>query len=515
MVDLPLRDFHNFSSKEVQQLLHNKFVVILGDSIHRTIYKDLVRFLQDDGLLTFPELIVKGAVDFWNDQRVEGGKQHQETDYQEVRQYRTDHHLVRAYFITRIYSRYMESILDDFKAGPSPDLVILNSCIWDLNRYLDWTSNEHPLKKAFREYRQNLRTLFQKLHDILPSSCLIIWDTVPPIAPEIKIKKMKNEATPVDVLRANFDSATLACCYKLDVLDLNFCFRFLEQHRADDGVHWNAWVHRCITKLLLTHVADAWGVELVKKRPRNGITWNGNAAYWHRSPRYWPRPLLPRSPLYPHPQPTFPNGQPMVQFNFSQDLSFQHDNISDWGPSSGFYNFEDDHEPPACQEEVQHGNFHGPIDAMPNGVLGIPPPPVELVPNEGWGHPSLPVDHMPNGGWRDNPPLPVDNMPNGGWRDNPPLSVDVAPNEGFLPPIPVELVPNGGWGQPPLPVDGTPNGGWRGRPPFRHRSPRGFRSRRRNGRVMHQRRFYTEHYRPYGYPPNGPGGYPPFQDPSY
>lgn len=69
---------------------------------------------------------------------MEGGqldKLHNGTRYREVRQYRTGHHLVRFYFLTRIYSDYLESILADFQAGPQPDLVIINSCIWDVSRY--------------------------------------------------------------------------------------------------------------------------------------------------------------------------------------------------------------------------------------------------------------------------------------------------------------------------------------------------------------------------------------------
>uniref|UniRef100_A0ACB8E9I0 Uncharacterized protein n=1 Tax=Sphaerodactylus townsendi TaxID=933632 RepID=A0ACB8E9I0_9SAUR len=46
----------NFQSKEVQQLLHNKFVVILGDSIQRSVYKDLIRLLQNDSLLSSSQM---------------------------------------------------------------------------------------------------------------------------------------------------------------------------------------------------------------------------------------------------------------------------------------------------------------------------------------------------------------------------------------------------------------------------------------------------------------------------
>lgn len=57
------------------------------------------------------------------------------TAYKEVRQYRMDHHLIRFYFVTRVFSRYMESILTDFETGMKPDLVIVNSCVWDISRW--------------------------------------------------------------------------------------------------------------------------------------------------------------------------------------------------------------------------------------------------------------------------------------------------------------------------------------------------------------------------------------------
>lgn len=63
------------------------------------------------------------------------GQMNNGTAYREVRQYRTDHHLIRFYFVTKVFSRYMDSILADFEQGIKPDLVIVNSCVWDISRY--------------------------------------------------------------------------------------------------------------------------------------------------------------------------------------------------------------------------------------------------------------------------------------------------------------------------------------------------------------------------------------------
>ncbi|XP_066488928.1 PC-esterase domain-containing protein 1B-like [Tiliqua scincoides] len=301
---IPLGNIYHFTPEEARQLLHNKFVVILGDSIHRAIYKDMIYFLQKKKMLTNKQLKLK-TESFANDRLVEGGERHNKTSYCEARQYRTDHHLVRYYFLTRIYSAYVESILSDFKAGPPPDVVILNSCLWDLNRYNDGVSKEGHLEKAFREYWQNLHTLLGKLKEILPPDCLVIWNTAMPLGQKVQRAYlepgMTNQATPTDILKANFYSATLACCYEFDVLDLHYSFRFLRSKLDTDGVHWDSWVHRYITNLLLTHMANAWGVEPEKKMMIQGLDWNGNVADQSSSP--WPLVSLPHlRPRRPPPQ---------------------------------------------------------------------------------------------------------------------------------------------------------------------------------------------------------------------
>lgn len=80
---------------------------------------------------------------FEQDCLVEGGclsQMNNGTEYREVRQFQSDHHLVRFYFVTRIYSRYMQSILEDFRHGLKPDVIIVNSCVWDISRWVGWVT---------------------------------------------------------------------------------------------------------------------------------------------------------------------------------------------------------------------------------------------------------------------------------------------------------------------------------------------------------------------------------------
>lgn len=81
--------------------------------------------------------VVKGEFSFECDSLVEGGRlgpMTNGTEYREVRQYRSDHHLLRFYFLTQIYSPYMESILEDLSQGLKPDFIIISSCAWDITR---------------------------------------------------------------------------------------------------------------------------------------------------------------------------------------------------------------------------------------------------------------------------------------------------------------------------------------------------------------------------------------------
>ncbi|XP_008852711.1 PC-esterase domain-containing protein 1A isoform X1 [Nannospalax galili] len=289
----------HFQASEVQQLLHNKFVVILGDSIQRAVYKDLVLLLQKDTLLTAAQLKAKGELSFEQDQLVAGGQLgelHNGTQYREVRQFcsGSGHHLVRFYFLTRVYSEYLEDVLEELKYGPAPDLVIINSCLWDLSRYG---------RCSMERYRENLERVFVRMDQVLPDSCLLVWNMAMPLGERVTGGFLLPELQPLavslrqDVVEGNFYSATLAGDHCFDVLDLHFHFRHAVRHRHRDGVHWDQHAHRHLSHLLLTHVADAWGVELPKhNHPPGSIM-----AYFHICIMYQKDPWIEDWPETDHP----------------------------------------------------------------------------------------------------------------------------------------------------------------------------------------------------------------------
>lgn len=80
---------------------------------------------------------MQGELNFKGDRLLHGGQfgeMHNGVNYQEVREFKTRKHWVKFYFITRIFGDYMKEVLQELKAGPKPDVIIVNSGIWDVNR---------------------------------------------------------------------------------------------------------------------------------------------------------------------------------------------------------------------------------------------------------------------------------------------------------------------------------------------------------------------------------------------
>ncbi|KAG8547442.1 hypothetical protein GDO81_028330 [Engystomops pustulosus] len=459
----------HFRSAEVRQLLHNKFVVVLGDSIQRSVYKDLVKLLRTDDFLTEKQLEKRGEMSFENDTLVEGGsleQMHNGTTYREVRQYRTGHHLVRFYFLTRVYSTYLESVLSDFQRGPQPDLVIVNSCIWDVNRYHD-----HHLEA----YKTNLDISFQRLKEVLSPQCLIIWTMTMPVGfrdneiPENIIHNLQ-----MDMVEGNFFSATLADFHKLDVLDMHYHFRYDLRLRCRDAVHWDQLAHRKYSQILLTHIAQAWGVEIPKGNMLEGLLGvpgytsfeesNDNGvtedSYVNDSPllsanitpRYYTPPRALGMPGY-------------TSFEESNDngVSGSSDGA---GPSHSFTpgdNLYQGPEHPPTQERkgpalLPHPSGHPPSPPFADRKFLLPLPPMNFsplspfvpYPQEDWNSKMMPNrEPTPRGDWNLLRPRGDWNhpRPRGEWNHQP-LRGDWN-----------HLMPRGEWNHPP------PRGDWEHPPP--------------------------------------------------
>jgi len=251
-----------FVSEDAQSLLKHKFVIFIGDSVIRGMYKDLVKLLQTNELLADQQLKTKGEFYFENDQLLDGGQKgimSNETSYTEIRQYKTATHWIKFYFITRCYSDMIKSIAKEIEDSYSkPDVMLMNSGVWDLTRY---GPNSIP------DYKINLRSGLKTFAKVLPCKSLFIWVTTLPLSkdikggfviPEIEVGKSKLRE---DVLEANVYACQVVKELQLDLIDLHYYFTQQIQRRVKDGIHWDPTAHRRITNLILHHIADGWDFE--------------------------------------------------------------------------------------------------------------------------------------------------------------------------------------------------------------------------------------------------------------
>ncbi|XP_060073002.1 PC-esterase domain-containing protein 1A-like [Ylistrum balloti] len=261
-----------FQSKDAYAILKNKFVVMIGSSVQRSIYKDLVLLLQKNSYLNDRQLRAKGEMNFAADQLLLGGKKggmNNGIHYREVRQYKTDYHLVRFYFVTRCFNNYVNSIFTELKEEPRPDVVIVNSCLWDISRYGD---------NYVSAYKANLEKLCICMKDCLTEKCLCLWNTTLPVSRNAKggfivpeVEHMMNSLQ-LEILEANFVARQIVASHGLDVIDLHHFLRYHLHRRAEDGIHWDMTAHRRITNLLLSHITEALGEKFPNQTENNKVT---------------------------------------------------------------------------------------------------------------------------------------------------------------------------------------------------------------------------------------------------
>ncbi|XP_071523539.1 uncharacterized protein [Panulirus ornatus] len=169
-----------FTIGDARHLLKKKFVLMLGDSNMRSIYRDLIYLLAEGGI-TPAHFFRKGGErkqSYCGDTVVDISKHDTAgRNYFEIREYKDEDLMVRFHFITRVYSQAVQQELSAIEDGlvPIPHVVIINSCLWDITRW-----------GAMREdnYKEEMVDLFQHLRRSLPDDTLIMWTSTLPVATE-------------------------------------------------------------------------------------------------------------------------------------------------------------------------------------------------------------------------------------------------------------------------------------------------------------------------------------------
>lgn len=143
------------------------------------------------------------------------------------------------------FTNYLKSLEE------APDVIIINSCLWDLTRW-------GP--KGVEEYKINVDKTFKFLREQFGESLRLIWLTsLPPSNTGkgllTKDVEFMRSLLPFHILEANNYAATVARSYNVDVLDLHYHMRSVTFERCKDGIHWSPLGVRYITNLVLTHIS--------------------------------------------------------------------------------------------------------------------------------------------------------------------------------------------------------------------------------------------------------------------
>lgn len=250
-----------FLQEDAKRFFRGKKVIFLGSSVMRNIYQDFL-YLLEKGELTPNSLLKKKGVQiqsFVGDQLVAGtGELMRGRNYREIREYRGSkgsmaNFMYATYvFLTKCFSRELEDFIVSFeKKHGSPDLILILSSLWDINR---WGPDGVP------NYIQNCRKVLGLVKKTFSSSkTQLIWLTSPPIFSDIyggfmvEGLEFAKRSMRFNVMEGNNMVAHTTAAFGFDVVDLHYWMTHQIHKRMPDGVHWSQEAVRLQLNIILTH----------------------------------------------------------------------------------------------------------------------------------------------------------------------------------------------------------------------------------------------------------------------
>uniref|UniRef100_A0A0P4VW82 Uncharacterized protein n=1 Tax=Scylla olivacea TaxID=85551 RepID=A0A0P4VW82_SCYOL len=252
-----------FSMNDARNLLKDKFVLLIGDSNMRGIYKDLLCLLHQ-GVITPEKILRRGSegVPQYGDEIIDIANLRIGRSYFEVRQCKRKELWVRFIFVTQVAAPTLMKELKSIEEGklPPPDIVIVNSCLWDITR---WGPEQED------QYKQNVANFFHRLQCMLPPASLVMWLASLPVATErvkggVFIQQIEfiKHSMRFMLLEANMFIHNLCRVFGFSFLDLHYYMQYQLSRRTNDGLHWEPPAVRYMTNLILTHIALSFNEEL-------------------------------------------------------------------------------------------------------------------------------------------------------------------------------------------------------------------------------------------------------------
>jgi hypothetical protein len=259
--------------------------MFMGDSIMRNLYKDFVWLTADktNGVL-IPQrhMQAKGEETFMGDTVITKSEENLKgREYEEERDWYSgpeDDIQYTFMFITKCFSPKLEESIRGWKDkyGSYPDFILINSCLWDINRW-------GP--RGIEEFKENVPKLMQLFKSLLPDYTQLIWMTTPPISVEVRggfmIEQLEftKHSMRFNVMESNVYAANVVASYGYDVVDMHYYLLKQINRRCPDGIHWNPDAVRLQLNIVMTHIClardmpltDRWKVGLKPDEMKNTL----------------------------------------------------------------------------------------------------------------------------------------------------------------------------------------------------------------------------------------------------
>ncbi|CAF1087045.1 unnamed protein product [Rotaria sp. Silwood1] len=254
-------------TRDFRRIFQNKYVIFMGDSNMRSIYKDFILLLQKNDPINDSDRKAGGNKEsICGDILLEGGiykNLASGIEYEEKRVFMANIFLVKFIFLTRCRNDVTQRIFEEFKKdSEKPDLVVINSTLWDISRYGE---------NGEKDFKINLPLCFDDLRTATTPTTIILWLTALPISAEPSAivfdekYRPENKYWRTQFLHINAFSAELAKKKNCEVLDVHYLFRQHPDMRDTDGCHWNSTGHRLITSYIAQTVSLIWHVPYIDR----------------------------------------------------------------------------------------------------------------------------------------------------------------------------------------------------------------------------------------------------------
>ncbi|GMT16319.1 hypothetical protein PFISCL1PPCAC_7616, partial [Pristionchus fissidentatus] len=276
------KEFIAFDSRFVRAMFNNLKVLMVGDSLMRGLYKDFLTWLKSDDLSKDVDLKAKAENSYMGDRQIDVTQLEADKIFRQAREYQTDHHHLQFFFSTRVMKDDMDALIQQMiTVDGYPDVILINSMIWDLTRYFRVRNNVEYGSCAYQKeieadclqkYLDRTSMLLRRLRAVLPPHTMVVWVCFPHCRPseqggggmqKMPLAEERNHVIRSVMIDGSFRIAQVVRAAGYDVLDIDFYMRnhAFYHYQKNDGMHWWPAGMRLMSQLVLQFLATSWGID--------------------------------------------------------------------------------------------------------------------------------------------------------------------------------------------------------------------------------------------------------------